>query len=113
MKEAEVSCTNMLQLLETKEIFPTEKMEEIKTKVANILKNVLLSKKKVMMRSAKGAVLSEKVKNSALSLEKTIKDITRHQDAKVKENVDDQLSVLESDVSNVVIYWRSFEAVLT
>ena len=113
LKEAEVSCTNILQILENPEVFPKEKMEEIKTKVANILRNILLSKKKVMMRSAKGEALSEKVKNSALSLEKTLRDISRHQDSNVIENISDQLSELELNVSNVITYWRSFEAALT
>ncbi len=113
LKEAEVSCTNILQILENLEIFPKEKMEEIKTKVTNIHRNIFSSKKKIMMRSAKGAALSEKVKNSTLSLEKTLSDITRNKDSKVIENLPNQLSELELNVSNMITYWRSFEAVLT
>jgi len=57
--------------------------------------------------------LSEKVKESASVLEKTLRDVSRHQDSKMIDNLSDQLSELESNVSNVKIYWHSFEAVIT
>lgn len=113
LKEAEVSCTNILQILENLEVFPKEKMEEITTKMVNVFRDISLSKKKIMMKSAKGAALSEKVKKSAYGLEKTLRDVSRHQDSKVIDNLSDQFSELESNVSNVITYWRSFEAVLT
>ena len=113
LKKAEISCTNILQILENLEVFPKEKMEEIINKMVNILRDISLSKKKIMMKSAKGAALSEKVKKSASGLEKTLRDVSRHQDSKVIDNLSNQLSELESNVSNVTIYWHSFEAVLT
>jgi hypothetical protein len=113
LKEAEISCTNILQILEKLEIFPKEKTKEATNKMANILRDISISKKKIMMKSAKGAELSEKVKKSASGLEKTLKDVSRHQDSKMIDYLSDQLSELESNVSNVTIYWRSFEAVLT
>jgi hypothetical protein len=113
LKEAEVSCTGILQILENVEIFPKEKMEGITTKIIKILTDISLSKRKIMMKSAKGAALSEKVKKSAAGLEKTLRDVSNHQDSKMIDNLSDQLSELESNVANVTIYWRSFEAVLT
>jgi Mn-dependent DtxR family transcriptional regulator len=65
LKEAEVSCTNILQILEKLEIFPKEKTKEITNKMANILRDISISKKKIMMKSAKGAELSEKGKKRA------------------------------------------------
>ena len=113
LKEAEVSCTNILQILENLEVFPKEKMEEITNKMLNILRDISLSKKKIIMKTAKGAALSEKVKESASVLQKTLRDISGHQDSKAIDNLSDQLSELESNVSNVTIYWHSFEAVIT
>ncbi len=113
LKEAEVSCTNIVHLLENLVVFPKEKGEDIKTKVTKILRNIVSSKKKIMMRSAKGVALSENVKNSALSLETTLMDLSRNQDSKVIEHLSDQLNELELNVSNVLTYWHSFEAVLT
>ena len=113
LEEAEVSCTSILRILENLEVFPKEKMEAITTKMVNILRDISLSKKKIMMKSAKGAELSEKVKKSASGLEKTLRDLPRQEDSKVIDSLFDQLSELELNVSNVITYWRSFEAVLT
>jgi len=113
LEEAEVSCTSILRTLENLEVFPKEKMEAITTKIVNILRDISLSKKKIMMKSAKGAALSEKVKKSASGLEKTLMGLSRHIDSKMIDSLFDQLSELELNVSNVITYWRSFEAVLT
>ncbi len=113
LEDAEVSCTNILRILENLEVSPKEELEAVTIKMGNILRDISLSKKKIMMKSAKGAALSEKVKNSASSLEKTLRDVPRHQDSKGIDDLFDQLSDLESNVSNVITYWRSFEAVLT
>ena len=113
LNEAEVSCTNSLALLKNFHVIPKETMEEITTKVTKLLKNISISKKKVMMRSAKGATLSEKVKMSALNLEKTVKEVSESQDSTIIATLSHQIRELELHVSNVVTYWHSFEATLT
>lgn len=115
LDDAEAAC---IKILKTLDKFPhNTNIEVIKEKITSIQKDITVSKKKIMMKSAEGAKLSQAVKHSALKLEKELTNLSKQTNPEVIDNLLNSLSIplkeLESNVFKTTMYWRSFEAVIT
>ncbi len=117
LDDAENLCEKILLLIDSipPDTISEKGKEKAKTKIISIKKDISISKKKIMMRTAKGAELADKVKNSASKFEKKLIKISELQLNKTKEDLSfsAELNELESDLTKMTTYWHSFEAVIT
>jgi hypothetical protein len=103
LSEAESLCQQVLDIL------PSMKLSNEATLIASLqtaVKSICVSRRKIMVRSAKGQELATEIASAAANLyhaasAKESSDISRH------------LEQLEAPVKKLEIFWRSFEYATT
>lgn len=114
LTEAEELCRKILDVLQTPNSLPAKKNMEIGNKVRDLLARIIASRKKIMVRSPEGRVLSVEVLNNASKTFEVVSAFSKHgNDVEAAKEVTGQLSHLEDSIEKLEIYWKSFEYVTT
>jgi len=111
LTEAEGLCQKTLEVLEGQTSFPSEKLEAMRKGLQGLLPVIAESKRKVMVRSARGQKLTQEILDHASKLYEAA-SLPRFEG----KAVDEIISRLESvgvSVKKLEIYWKSFEYVTT
>ena len=111
LTEAEDFCQKTLHVLEEQTSFPSEKIEVIRKSLQSLLPIIAQSKRKVMVRSARGQKLTQEILDHASKLY----DIANlsHPDGKAVDEIINRLENVGNSVKKLEIYWKSFEYVTT
>ena len=111
LTEAEDFCQKTLHVLEEQTNFSSEKFEVIKKRLQGLLPIIAQSKRKVMVRSARGQKLTQEILDHASKLY----DIANlsHPEEKAVDEIISRLENVGNSVKKLEIYWKSFEYVTT
>ncbi len=111
LTEAEGLCQKTLQVLEEQTSFPLEKIEVIRKSLQGLLPIIAESKRKVMVRSARGQKLTQEILDHTSKLY----DVTSlpRPEGKAVDEIISRLKSVGDSVKKLEIYWKSFEYVTT
>jgi hypothetical protein len=88
---------------------PSANAQEMKGRIEALLPKIAESRKKLMAKSPKGRELTAEILKNASKLRDTVAE----SNGKLGNGVTQQLSLLETSVGKLEIYWKSFEYVTT
>jgi hypothetical protein len=111
LTEAESLCQKTLEVLVDQTSFPSEKLEAMRKGLQGLLPVIAESKRKVMVRSARGQKLTQEILDHASKLYEAV-SLPRPEGKAVDEIVSRLESVGDS-VKKLEIYWKSFEYATT
>jgi GTP-sensing pleiotropic transcriptional regulator CodY len=111
LTEAEGLCQKTLQVLESQTSFPSEKIEVMRKSLKGLLPIIAESKRKVMVRSARGQKITQEILDNASKLYDVVS--LRSSEGKAVDEVVNRLEGVEGSVKKLQIYWKSFEYVTT
>ena len=111
LTEAEGLCKKTLEVLEGQTSFPSEKLEVMRKGLQGLLPVITESKRKVMVRSARGQKLTQEILDHASKLYEAV-SLPRPEGKAVDEIVS-QLESVGGSVKKLEIYWKSFEYATT
>lgn len=103
LSEAEVLCQQVLELVPSMTL-PDE--PAIISSLQAVVKSISASRKKIMVRSAKGQAIVKEIAEAATNLHRIA---TAHE----RDAITAHLAQLEAPVKKLEIFWRSFEYATT
>ena len=108
LTDVEQLCQQALQALETR---PHASQGDLTKRIQALLPRLAESKKKIMIRSARGQELTKTIEHHASQLYDDIRQLDP--DDAAGNAVAAQLKAVEDSVQNLIIYWKSFEYATT
>ena len=111
LTEVESLCQRSLQALESLQSSPSENLGNLIKRLQDLLPIIAESKKKIMVRSARGQELTKEVISNVSKLFKLVSLPSK--DEKAVEEIVNRLKNVEGSVKNLEIYWKSFEYAIT
>jgi hypothetical protein len=108
LTDVEQLCQQALQALET---HPRAPPGDLTQRIHALLPRLAESKKKIMIRSARGQELTKAIEHYGSQLYDAIRRLSP--DDAAGDAVATQLKALEDSVQNLIIYWKSFEYATT
>ncbi|MDQ1281176.1 MAG: hypothetical protein QG670_2440 [Thermoproteota archaeon] len=113
LTEAEELCKKTLNVLQTIKTLPNEKNADFEKEILDLIGRLMESKKKIMVHSPEGRILSTEIFNSASKTYETVFSRVKNRGDLEAEEVTTQLSQLRDRIERLEIYWKSFEYVTT
>jgi len=103
----ETVCREVIATLSSSS--PSADAQAMKGRMEALLPKIAESRKKLMVKSPKGRELTAEILKNASKL----RDMVTESNGKLGDGDTQQLSLLETSVGKLEIYWKSFEYVTT
>lgn len=111
LTDVEHLCQQALQALETRPHASLGTPGDLVKRIQALLPHLAESKKKIMVRSARGQELTKAIEHQASQLYEAVRLLRPDEEA--GEAVAVRLKAVEDSVQNLIIYWKSFEYATT